>query len=142
MTIATAIGDKIGPLEIPPINRLTLALYCGASNDHNAVHVDIDAAREAGFDDVFSHGMLTMAYLGRLLTGLVEPCAIRSFSTRFEGIVNVGERLVCHGEITEKIENKEGSLLKLLLVAETPDGVVKARGEALISQTERKNENT
>ena len=48
--------------------RLTLALYCGASGDHNPLHVDIDFARAAGLDDVIAHGMLAMAYLGRFLT--------------------------------------------------------------------------
>ena len=62
-------SDRI-PFETEPISRLTLALFAGASGDHNPIHVDLDFARAAGMDDVFAHGMLSMAYLGRMLTEL------------------------------------------------------------------------
>ena len=64
------VGDEIPLLSTSPITRHTLALYCGASGDHNPIHVDIDYAKESGLDDVIAHGMLSMAYLGRLLTNL------------------------------------------------------------------------
>ena len=41
--------------------RATLALFAGASGDHNPIHIDLDVARSAGLDDVFAHGMLSMA---------------------------------------------------------------------------------
>ena len=62
------VGDALPPFTTAPVSRLTLALYCGASGDHNPMHVDIDFARAGGASDVFAHGMLSMAYLGRLLT--------------------------------------------------------------------------
>ena len=68
---ALQVGDAIPVLELPPVSRLTLALYCGASGDHNPIHVDSDFARSAGMPDVFAHGMLSMAWLGRLLTDWV-----------------------------------------------------------------------
>jgi acyl dehydratase len=73
------IGTELPPLQIAPISRTTLALFAGASGDHNPMHVDIDVAKSAGLDDVFAHGMLSMAYLGRLLTDWVDPQAIRSY---------------------------------------------------------------
>jgi hypothetical protein len=36
------VGDEIPALKIPPVSRHTLALYCGASGDHNPIHVDQD----------------------------------------------------------------------------------------------------
>ncbi len=65
------VGDELPELTTRPISRTTLALFAGASGDHNPIHIDTDFARKAGMDDVFAHGMLSMAYLGRLLTGLV-----------------------------------------------------------------------
>ena len=61
------VGFCLPPLRKPPITRATLAYFCGASNDHNPVHVDSDYARAVGKDDVFAHGMLSMAYLGQHL---------------------------------------------------------------------------
>ena len=68
-----AVGDRVVHKTFPPITRHTLALYCGASGDHNPIHVDLDFARAAGFPDVFAHGMLVMAYLGQALTDAVPP---------------------------------------------------------------------
>ena len=46
------VGTELPALQAEPISRLTLALYCGASGDHNPIHVDSDFARAAGRDDV------------------------------------------------------------------------------------------
>ncbi|MNE31189.1 bifunctional enoyl-CoA hydratase/phosphate acetyltransferase [compost metagenome] len=100
----TQIGDQLPALQLPAINRTTLALYCGASGDHNPIHVDIDFARKARMPDVFAHGMLSAAYLGRLLTTWVPQQQIRSLSIRFTGITHLGHTPICTGSITEKFE--------------------------------------
>jgi acyl dehydratase len=68
-TTDVAVGERLVNKSFPPISRHTLALYCGASGDHNPIHVDLDFARKAGFDDVFAHGMLAMTYLGQAAHG-------------------------------------------------------------------------
>src|SRR5512134_3317001 len=100
------VGTALAPLQADPISRLTLALYCGASGDHNPIHVDIDYARGAGYDDVFAHGMLSMAYLARLLTRWVPQRALRSFGTRFAAITRVGDRITCRGRVVEKLDGR------------------------------------
>ncbi|GAO70694.1 MaoC family dehydratase [Comamonas sp. E6] len=55
------VGDALPALELSPISRTTLALFAGASGDHNPIHIDTDFARKAGMPDVFAHGMLGMA---------------------------------------------------------------------------------
>ncbi|MBL4893408.1 MAG: hypothetical protein JKY59_00825 [Emcibacter sp.] len=64
------VGDEIPPLSLKPISRTTLALFAGASGDHNPIHIDLDVAKSAGMDDVFCQGMLGMAYMSRLLTNM------------------------------------------------------------------------
>src|SRR6187549_2918265 len=98
------VGDTLPPLVLPAVNRTTLALFAGASGDHNPIHVDIDFARKAGMPDVFAHGMLSMAYLGRLLTEWAPQRDLREWSVRFSAITHVGERIVCTGRVTEKLE--------------------------------------
>ena len=63
-----AVGHAMPVLQLPPISRTTLALFAGASGDHNPIHIDIDFAHGAGMKDVFAHGMLSMAYLCLLYT--------------------------------------------------------------------------
>ena len=125
-------GDALPPLQLPPISRLDLALYCGASGDHNPIHVDIDFAKSAGMPDVFAHGMLSAAWLGRLLTNWVPQTAIRSLDVRFAAITQVGERITCTGEVVEKFEHEGERCVKLQLKTANEQGQVKLTGEALV----------
>lgn len=127
------VGDRIVDKNFPPIDRHRLALYCGASGDHNPIHVDIDFARTAGFPDVFAHGMLAMAYLGQALTDAVPPSAIRSFSTRFAAITQLGTRLHCRGEIVETFDVDGERRGRLALTAADEKGEIKLAGEAVIA---------
>lgn len=127
------VGDRIVHKVFPPITRHTLALYCGASGDHNPIHVDIDFAKKAGFPDVFAHGMLVMAYLGEALADAVKPMRIRSFSTRFASITQLGAKLTCEGHVTEFMERQGEKCMKLALTARDEGGDVKLAGEAIVT---------
>jgi len=128
-----AVGERVVHKTFPPITRHTLAMYCGASGDHNPMHVDIDFAKDAGFPDVFSHGMLVMGYLGQALTDAVEPGRIRSFSTRFAAITQLGACLTCEGHVTELIEDKGEMRARLALTTKDEEGEIKLAGEAIIA---------
>jgi len=130
---AVSAGDEIPALTTRPISRTTLALYAGASGDHNPMHIDIDFARKAGVDDVFAHGMLSMAYLGRLLTGWVPQDHIRSFGVRFSAITNVADVITCTGRIVEKLEAEGERRVKLAITATNQKGVKTLVGEAMVA---------
>jgi acyl dehydratase len=130
---APAVGERIVHKAFPPITRHTLALYCGASGDHNPMHVDIDFAKKAGFPDVFAHGMLVMAYLGQALTDAVPPSRIRSFSTRFAAITQLGARLTCEGHVAELLEHEGEKRARLTLTTKDEAGETKLAGEAVIA---------
>jgi acyl dehydratase len=124
-----AVGAELPALQTEPISRLTLALYCGASGDHNPIHVDSDFAHAAGMDDVFAHGMLGMAYMARVVTGWVPQRAIRALSTRFVAITHVGDRISCSGSVVEKLADGQ---VRLALTAQDQTGAVKLAGEAIV----------
>ena len=127
------VGDALPSFETPPISRLTLALYCGASGDHNPIHVDTDFAKAAGMPDVFSHGMLSMAWLGQVLTRWVPQIAIRDYSVRFAAITQVGERIFCTGKVVEKFERDGQRCMRVELSSANQDGQIKLKGEAVIA---------
>jgi acyl dehydratase len=127
------VGARIVHKEFPPITRHRLALYCGASGDHNPIHVDLDFAKKAGFPDVFSHGMLVMAYLGQALTDAVPPQHLRAFSTRFVAITQLGARLTCEGHVSELVEHNGEPCAKLALTTKDENGEIKLAGEAVIA---------
>ena len=113
------VGDKLPSMSFPPITRHTLALYCGSSGDHNPIHVDIDFAKESGFDDVIAHGMLSAAYLSRMITNWVPQSAIRTWRNRFIAMTNIGDIVVCSGEIVEKYEKNGEKYIRVELQTKT-----------------------
>ena len=123
------VGDQLPPLTTKEITRTTLALFAGASGDHNPIHIDIDFAKRAGMPDVFAHGMLNMAYLGHLLTAWVPQSAVREFSTRFVAITQLHAVVTCTGRVVEK---REGNLVALEIQAADQNGEVKLAGQALV----------
>jgi acyl dehydratase len=127
------VGDALPPLALPPLSRTTLALYAGASGDHNPIHIDIDFARQAGMPDVFAHGMLSMAWLGRMLTEWVPQRDLREFSVRFSAMTHVGERIVCTGRVVEKLERDGERLVRVGVATANEAGQVKLTGEALVA---------
>jgi acyl dehydratase len=127
------VGDILEPLTQKPISRSTLALFAGASGDHNPIHIDIDFAKSLGLDDVFAHGMLGMAYLGRFLTLFTDQKNLRSYSVRFSSITQVGAELKCSGKVTEIFEEKDEKFMKLELSATDQNNDVKLMGDAVIA---------
>jgi len=115
------VGDEIPALKIPPVSRHTLALYCGASGDHNPIHVDLDYAKSAGLDDVIAHGMLSAGYLARMLTDWVPQSAIRSINNRFTAMTYIGDSVTCTAKVVEKFEKGNEKLVRLEMQAHTPE---------------------
>lgn len=122
------VGMNLPPLQIEPISRKTLALFAGASGDHQPTHIDIDAAKAKGRDDVIAHGMLMMAYLGRLVTGFVPQEKILSYTARFVAMTPVYAQPTCTGRV---IGIHEG-LATLELAVHLADGTTVLRGEAVV----------
>ena len=124
------IGTKIPELKIEPISRTILALYAGASGDHNPIHIDIDFAKNIGLKDVFAHGMLVMSYLGRAITDTILQSRLKDFKVRFCSITNIGDILTCGGEVIEIKERNNIKVVILELHVIDQDGDVKLTGIA------------
>ena len=127
------IDDELPTLTKPPITRTTLSYFCGASNDHNPVHIDIDAARAAGMDDVFVHGMLNMAYVGQMLTQWLPQDALRTFEMKFGTMVHLGDQLSCKGIVTDKFEKDGENRVRIKLTVYNQDDELKLTGEAVMA---------
>ena len=130
---ALVIGDELPALQLPPVDRTMLALFGGASGDHNAIHLDTDVARRAGLPDVFAQGMLGMAWLGRFLTGWVPQRQLRMFNVRFQGITHLGNALRCSGRIADKFEQDGERCVRIELRCENQYGQTKIVGEATVA---------
>jgi acyl dehydratase len=127
------VGDQLPPLQLPPVDRTTLALFAGASGDHNPIHIDTDVARRAGMPDVFAQGMLGMAWLGRLITAWVPQSRLRRFDARFQGITHLGNAMRCSGRVAEKFERDGERFVRLELHSDNQFGQTKIVGEAIVA---------
>ena len=128
-----AVGDAMPVLQLAPISRTTLALFAGASGDHNPIHIDIDFAQKAGMKDVFAHGMLSMAYLARALTEWVPQRRILRYGVRFAAITQLGDRVQCSGKVVEKLTHAGRPCARIELTAAKRSGEVTLAGEALVA---------
>lgn len=128
-----AIGSQLPILVLHPLSRTTLALYAGGSGDHVPLHIDIDYVRKAGMPDVFGHGMLTAAWLGRMLTGWVSQDRIRKLDLRFVGITHLYNQVSCTGQVLEKLERGGEQCIRVAIQATNQYGDKKVVGEALIA---------
>ena len=127
------VGDDMPPLKLAPVTRHQLALYCGGSGDHNPIHVDIDFAKKFGFKDVFAHGMLSMAFLGRHLTGWVPQAQVRKLGTRFTSITWVGDVITVSGKVVGKREEKGEKLVDLEVRCTNQNGQDTLQGHATVA---------
>jgi acyl dehydratase len=126
-------GDVVPLIKLRPINRTMLALYAGASGDHNEIHIDIDFARKARVPDVFAHGMLSAAYLGRLLTSWVPQPQIRKLAVRFTGITQIGHIPHLTGRVAQKFEVDGERFVRLEIKCSNQYGEDKLVGEAVVT---------
>jgi len=118
---------------MPPVTRTMLALFAGASGDHNPIHIDIDVARRAGLTDVFAQGMLGMAWVARLITDCAPQSMLRRLDVRFLGITHLANAMRCTGRVLERIEYAGETCLRIELQSTNQFGQMKIVGEALVA---------
>lgn len=92
------------PVEKSPITHTQLVRYAGASGDFNPIHTVVPVAKQAGLEDVISHGMLVMGFAGQALSQWFPRQNLREFKVRFVNMTHPGEKLTITGQITDEIE--------------------------------------
>lgn len=119
-------------LKKPPITRLQIAKFAGASGDFNPSHVDEDIARDVGkMGGVFAHGMIGMGFIGQMLTDWLWDRPLRMFSTRALLIVRPGNSITCFGKVTRKWVEDEDNLVEFEVGARNQKGELTHSGKAI-----------
>ena len=122
------VGDDLEERTPPPVNRDQLRKYAEASGDPNPIHLSDEAAEAAGLPGVIAHGMLTVATMGLLFSPYLEHGHVRTFRSRFSGMVFLGDRLRVGGRVTGVEQTEEGRLYAFEVYARR-DGDTVASGE-------------
>lgn len=127
-----AVGDTFA-LDIDPVSTTQLVRYAGASGDYNRIHYDAPYAEEAGLGGVIAHGMLTMAFMGRALTGWAgEDAAVGRLAARFTAPVRPGDVVSISGTVSERKDTADGIQASCQLIARVGEKKV-AMGDATVT---------
>jgi acyl dehydratase len=123
-------GSVLPELRKPPITKMQLVKYAGASGDYNLIHTDDETARTVGLEGVIAHGMLSMAFLGEYLCWLAGPESVRRLSVRFVEMVRPGDTLTCRARVKQQAGGDAGRRLQLEVWAENQRAERVTVGEA------------
>ncbi len=104
------VGDELEERILPPVDRMQLIKYAGASGDFNPIHLVDEAAEEASLPGIIAHGMLTVATMGLLFSPYLEHGYVKGFLSRFAGMVCLDDVLRVGGRVSGVEETAEGRL--------------------------------
>lgn len=121
---AWKVGDELKVQTLPPITRLQLIKYAGASGDFNPIHTIDAAAEEAGLPGIIAYGMLTLATMGLLFSPYLEDGYVKELKARFSGMVFLGDELSIGGWVIDAVDYDEGSLYTFEVSARKGEDVV------------------
>ena len=121
------------PETIFYLDRELLKAYAGASGDQNPIHQNEEFALSVGLPNVISHGMLTMALVGKYVTDWAGGSAsVREFSARFikPVIVPAGEKVDL--TVVATITEIDGKTVKLDITATSAGVKVLGMAKAVV----------
>ncbi len=133
-------GDQVISLRKGPIAYEQLVKYACASNDHTPIHLDNEAAKKAGLKEgVIAHGMLSMGFLGQMMTDWIGEGELKKLSVNFRGMVRLGDTLTCQGTVIKKYRENSESLVECELFITNQKGERLTSGIALATLPQKEN---
>lgn len=124
------IGESLEEVQLPPVSRLDLIKYAGASGDFNPIHTIDEEAKNAGLPGIIAHGMWTMGNLAKLFTAHYEEGFLQDYSIRFKGMVFLNDVITFKAILSDQKENN----LYFTVQAVNQDGKEVLKGEAVFQQ--------
>lgn len=127
------VGTSLPTLVKGPISKMDLVKYSGASGDFNPIHTIEEFAEQAGLGGIIAHGMLSMAYVGQMVTDFAGMDAdLVDFGVRFRAMVRPGDKVICKGTVNKVEEKDDGEYVYLQVMAETESNQLVIKGNATL----------
>jgi len=121
------------------ITQEMLEMFKTISGDYNPLHNEVSYAIEKGFEDRVVYGMLTSSFLSTL-AGMYLPgkyCLIQEVNVKFTKPVYVGDMLTVTGEIIERNDLFKQLVLKVLILNQRQETVVRAKMKVGVMDKEK-----
>lgn len=124
-------GDE-APVLTHVLTRGDLVQYAGASGDFNPMHTDEVAAKEAGMQSVFGHGMFSAGLLATALTNWSGVGSLVRYNVRFVKQTWPGEQLSTRIRVERKRVHGDRHLIDVSCSLANQEGQEKVSGEATV----------
>lgn len=126
------VGQQIEPLVKPPVTKVQLVKYAGASGDFNPLHTDDAFAQSIGMDGVIAHGMLIMGFLGEYVMKIAgNDAVVERFSMRFGAMTVPQDTITCKATVSNVSDNHH--TVELTLTAEKAPTQIVGSGKAVLN---------
>lgn len=122
--LAAQVGSQLGPTEWMTIDQARIDLFAEATEDHQWIHVDPEAAARGPFAATIAHGYLTLALVNKFMPDLITVTNTSMGvnygceKVRFPNPVKVGSKIRGIGELVSFAEIGDGSQVVVRVIVE------------------------
>jgi acyl dehydratase len=116
--LQASVGQVIGTSDWFLIDQDRINKFADTTDDHQFIHVDVEAAKKTPFGGTIAHGFLTLSLLVHLCLPFIPVLANRKLivnygfdKVRFAAPVKVGKRIRAVGKLGEVSERKPGNIV-------------------------------
>ena len=123
-----AVGQHLGYSEWMEITQDRVNQFADATDDHQFIHVDPEAAAQTPFGGTIAHGYLTLSLVVPLVSQIYRVDGVRmgvNYGTnkvRFPAPVPVGSRIRAGAELRSVTDVPGGVQVELTVTIETEGG--------------------
>jgi 3-hydroxybutyryl-CoA dehydratase len=130
------LGYEISP-QSKAITQEKITKNAEASLDYNPIHIDPEYCRKInllGEGTTIAHGMMTLSFMGKIVTDWAYPAGgrMKSLEGKFIAPVRPGDEITVHAVVTEKhyAAKKEDNFVVLNVWCENQDKTKVSVGNA------------
>lgn len=105
--------DSLDEIQLPPVSKMDLIKYAGASGDFNPIHLIEEEAIKSGLPGIIAHGMWTMGQLSSLFNPYLQIGFIKKYTVRFKGMIFLKDVI----SLNAHKEKKEGDIVYFKTIA-------------------------
>jgi acyl dehydratase len=112
------IGERRGPSEWLLVDQARVNAFADATEDHQWIHIDVEAAKSGPFGQTIAHGYLSLSLIPFLAGGLMPPVEgisgginYGSNKVRFPTPLPVGKRVRAFSTLIEVADHPMGAML-------------------------------
>ncbi len=123
------LGDPVAPLQKPPVTRVHIAKFAGASQDWSPLHLDDEFAKSAGYGSVFAHGAISLGFAVEAVQRWLENGRVLQSTATFQKLVWPSDILTAKGVVVNRYEHNGEARVDVDVWAENQNHDIVMKGQ-------------